>query len=1268
MKVFAACIVLCFIAAAQTPEVYGVTSTQALLYYAAPDDSPCLIQVSESSSFSPPVADLDPALFPRANLDSERNILPPGTGRLVRIGLRTSAKASDGKWHSRALAAETQHYVQVSCGASSGATTFATATPRGFAPEPLPTHPGAWGNLAYPEFDFTSPAKPVIDPRTGVKIYTADPKAWSMSNTLAIPANWYGGGSGWTNAANITSYKSAVAATSNTDPIVLYFDAAKFSDQLRISGGYWPYDDFLDLGVDLYGSGTSAGAPNRTIQLALSLDSGQTPYTSWVDAALPLGADAAAGTFPSTYPQAYFGGWKQVLPRNAWPKRGFVTVADGLVTLTQNDIKLAIGAGPADVNSYFVQDWVEGTKIWINNSAPACANNFCTIDSVQSAVQLTLSESLTIGESEYRSAALAVMVRKANPVGTVKLSAQLRIAKGYPHNIWSGGCASKTVTSVDGIVGYPCVLPHVRQEAGGLYFIGVSQPAVRLVSLFVNPDTLPGHTAADSTNGALRLLGPTVQSFDPNDPTIVYAALNTNGGAIGLFKIRYTGDWRPLDIAYQSSSANPPATRELTWTNMTKSAERRDLRTQILANTTYDEARSGALKSLQAVGVSGKYAAFESLYGQESVCWIFTFDSTTGNFYRAWRTDDGSSLPGLKYAGCHAVLPLDGGALFLSTNGLRWRNSAIPFGGPFSAPVAAVQRNGAFDRANTALPWPPAGASEPNGYDTACPADLRREWIDGGAVGNQCVTIQTKEPCSAFATAGEKTLSPCPWDTNMSMVAALGEGDFLKPSGQWDREGFRVVRKTTVGAGIIQLVLQRNANYSYCALGKDGVDTPAEMIQPNGWTFDAVPPEACFTAGILIDIERNLAYVVNQNMMRGHFDASSAGPGANTWIAAGNFLQSQPIYSIEYNRAWADVWKKMDHSVASAPPFAGYNSIHDIQSYIDAKQSAATAELRRYAFDFRHYNGPLGRDIEHPSQVIGDPTNAALQEDTDAVYKLSYTGVADAKRGVMNVWAGEKVLIEKSSPELGNTLTDADLWRFCYAYRAGECRSGSNAGDLYAVIPGADLKSACWASQVNLRVPCAMAGPVQAMRAMQVRIDAPDDHATGQRILSSLLMGPGQQYVYSNILPTPDGSYLLFGGYLTSGYHTGLMAMKLPSFPPDDSVPKPVSYVPVYVKGEGASVYVEFGYEEFGKRTDFYCTPRQEACRVSAAVIDETKPFSFAHEPLPSANGSSTIAIPAVPGRLVYYRVVDGERKGPLQAAIPQPEESNLSPDARRRR
>jgi hypothetical protein len=169
------------------------------------------------------------------------------------------------------------------------------------------------------------------------------------------------------------------------------------------------------------------------------------------------------------------------------------------------------------------------------------------------------------------------------------------------------------------------------------------------------------------------------------------------------------------------------------------------------------------------------------------------------------------------------------------------------------------------------------------------------------------------------------------------------------------------------------------------------------------------------------------------------------------------------------------------------------------------------------------------------------------------------------------------------------------------------------------------------------------------MRSTQIRISAPDPAGTGQRVLSSLLMGPGQQYVYSSVLPTPDASYLLFSGFLVGGYHTSLMMAQLPPMP-NDSVAG-FTYVPVKVSGQsGSAVYVEFGYEEYGGTTNFYCTPRQEACRVAASLINESAPFWFASELFPPATGSYQISIPALPGHILYYHVVDGGVAGPLQA------------------
>ena len=121
----------------------------------------------------------------------------------------------------------------------------------------------------------------------------------------------------------------------------------------------------------------------------------------------------------------------------------------------------------------------------------------------------------------------------------------------------------------------------------------------------------------------------------------------------------------------------------------------------------------------------------------------------------------------------------------------------------------------------------------------------------------------------------------------------------------------------------------------------------------------------------------NAAYVINDNLMRGHFSVTGSGPGADTWIGAG-FTGATPAYVIDYNRPLTQVSQPVDYGVPNAPPFAGYNSVHDVQSYVDARQIAASPDLRQYAFDFRHYNGSTGIDLESPNQTIGTPTGSCL--------------------------------------------------------------------------------------------------------------------------------------------------------------------------------------------------------------------------------------------------------------------------------------------------
>jgi hypothetical protein len=109
---------------------------------------------------------------------------------------------------------------------------------------------------------------------------------------------------------------------------------------------------------------------------------------------------------------------------------------------------------------------------------------------------------------------------------------------------------------------------------------------------------------------------------------------------------------------------------------------------------------------------------------------------------------------------------------------------------------------------------------------------------------------------------------------------------------------------------------------------------------------------------------------------------------------------------------------------------------------------------------------------------------------------------------------------------------------------------------------------------------------------------------------------------------------------------------KLPPFPNDSTSRS--TYVPEIVNGVANNVYVEFGYDEYGSDgvTKFYCTTRAENCRVGSSTINEAVPFQYASEQLTNANGF-TVVIPALPGRLLYYRsVING---------VPQPTEVRLT-------
>ena len=71
---------------------------------------------------------------------------------------------------------------------------------------------------------------------------------------------------------------------------------------------------------------------------------------------------------------------------------------------------------------------------------------------------------------------------------------------------------------------------------------------------------------------------------------------------------------------------------------------------------------------------------------------------------------------------------------------------------------------------------------------------------------------------------------------------------------------------------------------------------------------------------------------------------------------------------------------------------------------------------------------------------------------------------------------------------------------------------------------------------------------------------------------------------------------------------------------------------------DGDSVRVAFGYGENGDPAHLYCTTRAETCYTSTAATT-VNPFAGESQALTSCSPACEVAIPAIPGRVLYYLV-----------------------------
>ncbi len=414
--------------------IVGVTSTQAILAYDAPDDSACSVIVIDAAGKT--AHDTDATLFAGADSDLRTGNLVNGMSRIVVVGQRKSDLAADGKMYSRALQSDAAYAFQVSCdgGSSAGSINFRTRTiPLGnSAPDPFPFNRAGYGNYGYPTVDFSDTRKTYIDPQTGILLKRLTTPGYGSpgQHVLLAPLYAYDLSGTWSNSQSVLADDGRYANYSGSGgPSSALFIPTPTAEGQR---AYMDYSENYvdDMLARLKGYGDQVNAIDRTMNACITLDAGQTCTGSTISLALPP-SNATEVTGPSSYPSPFFAGWGSPnIPVDSMAadfagNSRSVSVSHTLVT---NTTPLLLGtyqyAFPGNLQS--------GEHIHIAGSAPTCANNDCTITGGIDATHLSIQQDLGSWFAGAQSTLTAGISAGATSLTVAGTSGFVKNFYGYP--------------------------------------------------------------------------------------------------------------------------------------------------------------------------------------------------------------------------------------------------------------------------------------------------------------------------------------------------------------------------------------------------------------------------------------------------------------------------------------------------------------------------------------------------------------------------------------------------------------------------------------------------------------------------------------------------------------------------------------------------------------------------------------------------------------------------------------------------------------------
>lgn len=439
------------------------------------------------------------------------------------------------------------------------------------------------------------------------------------------------------------------------------------------------------------------------------------------------------------------------------------------------------------------------------------------------------------------------------------------------------------------------------------------------------------------------------------------------------------------------------------------------------------------------------------------------------------------------------------------------------------------------------------------------------------------------------------------------------------------------------------------------------------LVHTNGWSPVMVPNYGCSSPLAYADITDSTWRIGDTRVIAGHYDlAPGSIPGTFTYVPGGGLsaLTNVPFSQIMTTPPTAGIVNELPHFAGST---AGLSDVNALQSYPAYRQVNAPASEKVWKSDFRALNPAFGSAQDSPVGLVGGMNLVSIRgtqydgsSQTTTVYRVAgmASGV-DRKHLPIMGFAGYHYITEMSGP--GSAITDATPYRVCFADFAGECRPNSNAGDVFASLPGMDSGNGnCFTNGYEYNIPCIFSANSLGGWAIQQQIDPQDTNASKNRRLTMGLMNPGRHFTFTNWLATPDAQWGLLSPPYINGVRNDIFAMKLPPWPGSDGIDRsnfvPLS-LPVLPIPNATSARAMFGYAENGPLDSFFCGARKEACTTAGT------PYAWLSEPQQPTvcHAGCAIQIPAIAGRVVYYRIdwLDGAGNivfsSPIDAAVAAP-------------